>query len=137
MSRGVFFFPCVFLPLITRRARSCVCPCAHSGTQHEEYLFRDYLTNIIRTHDPTTPLFLNYNPKLIHYPLQAPQEYQDKFAHIETPNRLVYAAMVNFLDDQLKNVTGELKAAGLWDNTLMILTSDNGGFVRAFLSLLL
>lgn len=35
--------------------------------------------------------------------------------------------MVNLLDDVLGNVTSLLKARGLWDNTLMILTSDNGG----------
>ena len=102
-----------------------------NGTMHEEYLFRDRMTSIIRNHDPETPLFLNYNSKLIHYPLQAPKEYQDKFSFIPQDNRRIYHAMVNLLDDQLANITGEFKAAGLWENTLMVLTSDNGGFVLA------
>ena len=29
------------------------------------------------------------------------------------------------------NVTGTFKALGLWENTLMVLTSDNGGFVKS------
>ena len=38
--------------------------------------------------------------------------------------------MANILDDQLGNVTQAFKDKGLWENTLMILTSDNGGFVK-------
>jgi arylsulfatase A-like enzyme len=40
--------------------------------------------------------------------------------------------MVNFLDDQLANITGTMKNLGMWDNTLMILSSDNGGYVKAY-----
>jgi arylsulfatase A-like enzyme len=38
--------------------------------------------------------------------------------------------MVNFLDDQLLNITNTFKQLNMWDNTLMILTSDNGGYVK-------
>ena len=31
------------------------------------------------------------------------------------------------MDDVVGNVTASLKAAGLWDETLFLLTSDNGG----------
>jgi arylsulfatase A-like enzyme len=44
----------------------------------------------------------------------------------------MYTAMIAFLDDQLLNVTTELKSAGLWDNTVMVLMSDNGGYVKSF-----
>lgn len=37
--------------------------------------------------------------------------------------------MVNFLDDQLKNLTDTLKEQGMWNDTLLVLTSDNGGYV--------
>lgn len=39
-------------------------------------------------------------------------------------------AMVNFLDDQLANITTTMKDLGMWDNTLMVLSSDNGGYVK-------
>jgi len=74
-------------------------------------------------------LFLQYDSKLCHYPMQAPQEYQDRFKYIEYDNRRMYHAMVSFLDDQLGNITNTMKELGMWDNTLMILTSDNGGYV--------
>jgi arylsulfatase A-like enzyme len=104
---------------------------ALNGTMHEEYLFRERIVSIVRNHDKSKPLFLNYNSKLIHYPLQAPKEYQEKFSFIKQDNRRMYAAMTNFLDDQLANITGEFKSQGLWDNTLMIFTADNGGYVKA------
>merc|ERR1712227_1067369 len=39
--------------------------------------------------------------------------------------------MINFLDDQLKNITDTMKELGMWENTLMVLSSDNGGFVKS------
>lgn len=44
--------------------------------------------------------------------------------------RAQYAAMVAILDDNIKAVTDELKAKGMWENTLMIFSSDNGGPVN-------
>ena len=58
-------------------------------------------------------------------PLQVPEEYQKKFSFIsDLDNRRVYHAMVNFLDDNLKNFTDTMKELGMWDNTLMVLSSD-------------
>ena len=37
--------------------------------------------------------------------------------------------MVNVLDDNLLALTGALDARGLWENTLMVFTSDNGGCI--------
>jgi len=77
-------------------------------------------------------LFLYYAPKLVHYPLQAPMEYPKKFSFIEEDHRRMYAAMVNFLDDQVGNVTQKFRDLGMWNDTLMVLSSDNGGCVLGF-----
>eukprot|EP00049_Salpingoeca_infusionum_P001522 m.48939 g.48939 ORF g.48939 m.48939 type:complete len:549 (+) comp11071_c0_seq2:65-1711(+) len=100
-----------------------------NGTQYEEFIFRDRVNDIINAHDPSQPLFLTYASKVAHYPLQAPAEYQNKFSFIDMPNTRVYHAMVNVLDDNLANMTNLLKQKGMWNNTLMVLTSDNGGYV--------
>jgi arylsulfatase A-like enzyme len=105
-------------------------PARHlNGTGYEELLFRERMLSILHTHDRSMPLFLNYDSKIAHYPLQAPRAYQERFAFIADPNRRTYAAMIAFLDDQLANITGTMRELNMWDNTLMILTSDNGGFV--------
>ena len=109
-------------------------PAAHlNGTGYEEDLFRERMLAILAAHPKGTPLFLNYDSKVAHYPLQAPTEYQRSphLAAIEDDNRRTYHAMVSYLDDQLANITGTFKALGLWENTLMVLTSDNGGFVKS------
>eukprot|EP00039_Didymoeca_costata_P030023 m.27570 g.27570 ORF g.27570 m.27570 type:complete len:537 (-) comp7908_c0_seq1:65-1675(-) len=103
-----------------------------NGTGHEEYLFRDRIQSILQSHDKSQPLFLVYASKLCHYPLQAPEEYLEKFSFIKDDNnRKTYHAMVNLLDDQLANITGTMKNLGMWNNTLMVLSSDNGGFVKS------
>lgn len=38
-----------------------------------------------------------------------------------------YDSATHALDDAIANITAELQAKGLWDNTLMVVTSDNGG----------
>lgn len=107
-------------------------PAIHlNGTGYEEYIFRDRILDILHNHDASKPLFLQYDSKVAHYPLQAPQMYQEKFNFIDQDNRRTYHAMVNFLDDQLLNITETMKQLGLWENTLMVLSSDNGGFVKA------
>merc|ERR1740138_1627290 len=106
-------------------------PASHlNGTGYEEYIFRDRMLQILKDHDQAKPLFLQYDSKVAHYPLQIPPEYEQKFAHISYDNRRVYHAMINFLDDQLKNITDTMKELGMWDNTLMVLSSDNGGYVK-------
>lgn len=105
--------------------------------------------------EPTKSLLLVYAPHVAHCPLQVPQAYLDKFdfmdndedlcraqtQYIVPPSRLgnhspgppkyscrkQYHAMVNLLDDVVGELVEEFKSAGLWDSTLMIFTSDNGG----------
>ena len=58
-----------------------------------------------------------------HYPIQAPNAYQKlpHIAAIDVPHRMVYHAQIQFLDDQIGNLTNALKLKGIWNTTLMIL----------------
>ena len=44
---------------------------------------------------------------------------------IETPNA-TYAAMISYLDQQVGELINSLKSEGIYDNTLIVFTSDNG-----------
>ena len=83
-------------------------------------------------HDPSTPLFLTYCARIAHYPIQAPIEYQQRpnIAAIDVPHRMVYHAQIEFLDEQIGNLTGLFKTRGMWEDTLMVLHSDNGGYTK-------
>ncbi|KAJ8613034.1 hypothetical protein CTAYLR_004065 [Chrysophaeum taylorii] len=97
-----------------------------NGSKHEEYLFRDRMLSVIAK--ATKPLFLQYDSKLAHYPLQAPEEYQRE-PGVVPDNTRVYHGMVRFLDDQLAAIVGALEP--VWNSTLVVFSADNGGFVEA------
>ncbi|WP_294083987.1 sulfatase [Proteiniphilum sp. UBA5384] len=79
------------------------------------------------------PFFLNLWFYNVHTPLQAKQNKIDYYAKLSDDSNLqknpVYAAMVEHVDDAVKRVINVLKEKGLYDNTLIILTSDNGGLI--------
>jgi arylsulfatase A-like enzyme len=72
------------------------------------------------------PFFLFFSPSAIHSPLQALKDDYDKLAHIDNHCDRVYAAMIVAADRAVGKVLATLKEQGLEDNTLVILTSDNG-----------
>lgn len=73
-------------------------------------------------------LFLwNYT---VHWPMEAPQALLDKYADHRGPglNDSRYGAMIEAMDASMGRVFAALDALGQRDNTLVIFTSDNGGF---------
>jgi arylsulfatase A-like enzyme len=82
---------------------------------------------LIEGHDPATPLFLYLAFTAPHSPYQAPQEYLDRYKHIEDPSRRAYSAMITAMDDQIGLVIGALEKRKMLENTLVIFQSDNGG----------
>jgi len=79
------------------------------------------------------PFFLNLWFYNVHTPLQARQEKIDKYKALVDSTKLqknpTYAAMVEHIDDAVGKVIAQLKSLGLYDNTIIILTSDNGGLI--------
>jgi len=82
---------------------------------------------LIRAHDRSQPLFLYVAFNAPHTPLQAPQEYLDRYAQIAKPSRRKFSAMVTCLDDGIGEVLAALDEQGMRDDTLVLFTSDNGG----------
>jgi arylsulfatase len=87
------------------------------------------------------PFFMYYASPLPHLPLQAPKDYVDRYRKIfgeekpyigddsYFPNRYpraTYAAMVSYLDDQLGEIITLLKEKEIYENTIIIFSSDNG-----------
>ena len=84
---------------------------------------------------------LFWTTPLPHVPLQAPQKWVDHYRKLfgdEKPYlgqqdyfpcrypRATYAAMISYLDEQIGGLVQKLKDLGLYENTLIIFTSDNG-----------
>lgn len=73
------------------------------------------------------PFFLYLAHWGVHTPLQASKADYDALSHIENHRLRVYAAMVRSLDRSVAKIDQVLKDKGLYENTLVIFTSDNGG----------
>ena len=103
-----------------------------------ELMHREALQFIERNNK--VPFFLFYASPLPHVPLQAPQrwvEYYQKIFGEEEPYtgksyfpnltpRATYAAMISYLDEQVGDVVAKLQDLGIYKNTLIIFSSDNG-----------
>lgn len=70
-------------------------------------------------------LYVPFNAQ--HAPLQAPQEYLDRFKNIDKENRRTFAAMMSSMDDAVGKVLDKVRDMGQEENTLIFFLSDNGG----------
>ncbi len=80
------------------------------------------------------PFFLYFPHYGVHTPLQAKKEMIARYEAIPEDQRQgkpVYAAMVESIDESVGRVMAALKELGLEQSTLVIFTSDNGGFYNA------
>jgi arylsulfatase A-like enzyme len=70
-------------------------------------------------------LYLPFNAN--HAPLQAPQKYLDRFAHMPEGTRKTFAAVMSAMDDTVGRVLAKVREIGQEENTLIFFFSDNGG----------
>ena len=70
----------------------------------------------------------------VHTPLQGKKEKIERYKQVPKEKRQgnpVYAAMVESVDDAVGKVMGAVRELGMEKDTLVLFTSDNGGFARA------
>lgn len=101
----------------------------------------DYLTDVLSAaavelirENRDAPFFLYFPFFNVHTPLQAKKDKIARYEAIPEADRQgkpVYAAMVESVDDAVGRVMAELREQKLAENTLVIFTSDNGGFANA------
>ena len=100
----------------------------------------DFLTDVL-TEEAVTfieeeqkPFMLYMSYYGVHTPFQAKEDKIKKYAQ-KTPHfpkhRHIYAGMVESIDDSVGRVIAALKKKGVYEETLIIFTSDNGGNAKA------
>ena len=89
-------------------------------------MYEERVSDVMREHDKSKPLFMYIPMQNVHTPLQVPQGYIDMYPN-ETGARQKYLALVTSMDDYVAHIVQELKNNGLYDNSIIIFSSDNGG----------
>lgn len=97
--------------------------------QLQQHLFCEECVRIIRDHpDHSQPLFLYLAFQSVHNPYdQPPIDVDALFPEIVDPTRRIYAGMVKMMDDAVRQVVQAFQKYELWQETVTIFTSDNGG----------
>ena len=103
-------------------------PLTDKNGSYSTNLFTKAIQDAIESHDEDKKPFFVYGAyQSVHGPLEAPDEYLEKCSSIPYPNRKIFCGMMQALDEGIKNITKLLETKGLLDNTIIILTTDNGG----------
>jgi arylsulfatase A-like enzyme len=82
------------------------------------------------------PFFLNLSYYNVHVPLEAKSEdiayFKNKLSPELHHQNETYAAMVKNVDDNVGRLLKKLDDQGIAENTIVIFTSDNGGFIQEY-----
>jgi arylsulfatase A-like enzyme len=93
---------------------------------YSQNLFLKKMIDFIRNHKDTT-FFLYHPTQLPHGPSSIPEIHPDFKSNPElTEIEKTYASMVKMLDEHVGIIVEELKTQGIYDNTIIIFSGDNG-----------
>lgn len=112
---------------------------------YSTFFYRDRALDVIEKHDFTDPMFMYLAVQAVHDPFADNTTYQDGFpstyfedgvydefaAAIPGQNRLQYALSLKLLDTAMTDIVKSLEEKGQWENTYLIVASDNGGCFQA------
>ena len=84
--------------------------------------------SIIENHDKTKPLFLMVSFQSPHNPYNTPpSQFTSQYSSSMDLQERQRAATITALDTAVGDIMESLKAEGLYDNSVVLFSSDNGG----------
>ncbi|XP_072050878.1 arylsulfatase B-like [Amphiura filiformis] len=96
--------------------------------QYATFVFTQEVQKIVKNYKSPKPLFIYLPFHAVHNPLQVPKQYSEPFKKlIPDEDRVTLAGMISCLDEAVQNITTTLKETGLYNNTIIIFSTDNGG----------
>eukprot|EP00660_Eupelagonema_oceanica_P013290 gene13290-1327_t len=88
--------------------------------------YTERAVDLIRSRNRSKPFYLYQAYQAVHEPLEEPPAWE------QIPNGSAFwdhtwGSMLSVVDTGIANITAQLRAEGMYDNTLLVLTADNGG----------
>uniref|UniRef100_A0A0N4ZDC2 Sulfatase domain-containing protein n=1 Tax=Parastrongyloides trichosuri TaxID=131310 RepID=A0A0N4ZDC2_PARTI len=94
-------------------------------------IFLQESVKIIEKHDKKDPFFLFLSFQSVHPPLQAPVRHLKHCSKFKNdPTRKTYCGMLSSMDEAIGGLIKYLKYKNLYENSIIVFTSDNGGSVQ-------
>jgi len=102
---------------------------ANYSGHYSTHLFTQKAIDVIQIHSSkqdAKPFFLYLAYQAVHAPLEVPETYAKPYAFVKDTQRGMYAGKTSCMDEGVLNVTTALENSGLWNNTILIFSTDNG-----------
>ncbi|MEL0097074.1 MAG: sulfatase [Planctomycetaceae bacterium] len=134
---GNYFFPydgSWKIPTTNRRATWNVLDDGQAGEYLTDRLTEEAVQFIHQSKQDDQPFFLYFPHYGVHTPIQAKKEVTARYERVPKEKRQgmpAYAAMVESIDDSVGKIMDTLRELDLSQDTVVIFTSDNGGFWKA------
>lgn len=111
------------------KGKGIIMPANQTGINgtYDSTLLTNRAIKIIQNHDTTQPLYIYLAYHNVHVPMHAPLGTVKRFPHTPSDARKVTNAMLAEVDYGLGNISNTLKAAGMWETSVFIIHTDNGG----------
>lgn len=98
-----------------------------NGTAFNDKIFTDEAIRLIEAHDTSVPFFMYIAFQLNHAPLQVPAGYMERYPEGQYWDQHIMNGMSSYWDEAIGNITDTMKRVGMWENTLWVMSGDNGG----------
>jgi len=96
-------------------------------------LFRERFQSVVSDYneeETDDPLFMYVAFQTAHTPIQEPPSCSEQCSHIPLGMRRTYCNQMRYMDNAIGEMVALYKEKGLWDDTLLFITTDNGGIPR-------
>eukprot|EP00035_Acanthoeca_spectabilis_P032755 m.20201 g.20201 ORF g.20201 m.20201 type:complete len:549 (-) comp5549_c0_seq1:372-2018(-) len=99
-----------------------------NGTFSAEITTAAVVDVLDRHPSPDQPIFLYVAFHAVHTPLEVPESYSNRYETLVADrDRRILGGMISAVDDGINTIVKKMQSRGLWNNTLVIFTTDNGG----------
>jgi arylsulfatase A-like enzyme len=97
-------------------------------TEYTTHAFgREAVNFLLRQQGKDQPFFLYLAFNAVHTPMQAPDDYLQRFTAIQDQQRRTYAGMLSAMDETIGRVLKAVRDTDIEEKTLICFISDNGG----------